>query len=157
MGASSSADHGGISEQQQRQEEEENLAAATGFLPSLRNAFSNLSPPSSSSVPLASLQETLSLDVQVLASESTPVPEHFPALSSNLGATLVSLFFPVADDRADGRIDWIGFLSGYNRCCCRMPVSRSINVLYRLYAALSWKPERLAAWSSIPMLATVIR
>ncbi|URD73323.1 TLDc [Musa troglodytarum] len=77
------------------------------------------------------------LDVQVLASESTPVPEHFPALSSNLGATLVSLFFPVADDRADGRIDWIGFLSGYNRCCGRMPVSRSINVLYRLYAALS--------------------
>ncbi|RZS07057.1 hypothetical protein BHM03_00037818, partial [Ensete ventricosum] len=137
MGASSSADHGGVSEQQQRQEEEENLAAATGFLPSLRNAFSNLSPPSSSSVPLASLQEALSLDVQVLASESTPVPEHFPSLLNNLGATLVSLFFPVADDRADGRIDWIGFLSGYNRCCGRMPVSRSINVLYRLYAALS--------------------
>ncbi|CAD5191240.1 unnamed protein product [Musa acuminata subsp. malaccensis] len=137
MGASSSADHGGISEQQQRQEEEENLAAATGFLPSLRNAFSSLSPPSSSSVPLASLQEALSLNVQVVASESTPVPEHFPALSNNLGATLVSLFFPVADDRADGRIDWIGFLSGYNRCCGRMPVSRSINVLYRLYAALS--------------------
>ncbi|THU64089.1 hypothetical protein C4D60_Mb01t22780 [Musa balbisiana] len=137
MGASSSADHGGISEQQQRQEEEENLAAATGFLPSLRNAFSNLASPSSSSVPLASLQEALSLDVQVVASESTPVPEHFPALSNNLGATLVSLFFPVADDRADGRIDWIGFLSGYNRCCGRMPVSRSINVLYGLYAALS--------------------
>lgn len=65
------------------------------------------------------------------------MPEHFPALSNNLGATLVSLFFPVADDRADGRIDWIGFLSGYKRCCGRMPVSRSINVLHRLYAALS--------------------
>ncbi|XP_065048594.1 putative wall-associated receptor kinase-like 16 [Musa acuminata AAA Group] len=50
MGASSSADHGG-------QEEEENLAATTGFLPSLRNAFSSLSPPSSSSVPLASFQD----------------------------------------------------------------------------------------------------
>ncbi|CAL9779369.1 unnamed protein product, partial [Musa acuminata subsp. burmannicoides] len=37
----------------------ENLAAANGFLPSLRNAFSNLSPPSSSSVPLASLQVSL--------------------------------------------------------------------------------------------------
>ncbi|CAL9148086.1 unnamed protein product [Musa hybrid cultivar] len=37
----------------------ENLAAANGFLPSLRNAFSNLSPPSSSSLPLASLQVNL--------------------------------------------------------------------------------------------------
>ncbi|CAL9082292.1 unnamed protein product, partial [Musa acuminata var. zebrina] len=37
----------------------ENLAAATGCLPSLRNGFSNVSLPSSSSVPLASLQVSL--------------------------------------------------------------------------------------------------
>ncbi|CAL9148106.1 unnamed protein product [Musa hybrid cultivar] len=45
----------------------ENLAAANGFLPSLRNAFSNLSPPSSSSVSLASLQ------VLLLATDPQPM------------------------------------------------------------------------------------
>ncbi|WOK95344.1 hypothetical protein Cni_G04051 [Canna indica] len=139
MGASSSSDRGAAAshEQKQLQDEEEALAASTGFLPFLRTAFSNLSSPRSPSLPLSSLQAALSLDVPVLASESTPVPEHFSALLSNLGSTLVSLFFPTTDDHADGGIDWIGLLRGYNRCCARMPVSQSINLLYRLYAALS--------------------
>lgn len=58
MGASSSADHGAV-EQHRRREEEEASAASTGFLPILRAAFPNLTPPGSSSLPLASLQVLL--------------------------------------------------------------------------------------------------
>ncbi|XP_042472297.1 uncharacterized protein LOC122054949 [Zingiber officinale] len=132
MGASSSADHGEI-EQHRRQEEEEASAASTGFLPVLRSSFPNLSPPGSSTLPLSSLQAALSLDAPTLTSESTPVPDHFHLILANLGKTLASLIFPKGDD---GEIDWIGFLIGYNRCCARMPVSQSVNLLYRLYAAL---------------------
>lgn len=61
------------------------------------------------------------------------MPDHFHLILTNLGKALASLFFLKGDN---GEIDWIGFVIGYNRCCARMPVSQSVNLLYRLYAAL---------------------
>ncbi|KAG1360728.1 hypothetical protein COCNU_09G001910 [Cocos nucifera] len=129
MGASSSTEHGSSSQDQQQ---EESLAASTGSLPTLRTAFSKLTNPNSSTIPLSSLQEAFSLKVANFASESPPVPEHFPELMLNLGPSIASLLFTAVDGTV--RVDWVGFLKGFNRCCARMPVSSSLNLLYKIYA-----------------------
>ncbi|XP_008776884.2 uncharacterized protein LOC103696933 [Phoenix dactylifera] len=134
MGASSSTEHGSSSQEQQQ---EESLAASTGSLPTLRTAFSKLSNPNSSTIPLSSLQEAFSLKVANFASESPPIPVHFPQLMLNLGPSVASLFFAAVDGTVG--VDWVGFLRGFNRCCARMPVSSSLNLLYKIYATTCGK------------------
>lgn len=129
MGASSSTERGSSSQEQQQ---EESLAASTGSLPILRTAFSKLSDPKSSTIPLSSLQEAFALKVANFASESPPIPEHFPQLMSNVGPSIASLFLTAVDDAVG--VDWVGFLKGFNRCCARMPVSSSLDLLYKIYA-----------------------
>ncbi|XP_072974503.1 uncharacterized protein [Typha angustifolia] len=128
MGASSSTEQS--SPRSQEQQQEESLAASTASLPVLRAAFSKLSQPNSTT-PVTSLQEAFSVNISGFASESLPVPDEFPQLVQHLGPSVVSLFFTTSD----GDSDWVDFLKRYNRCCARMPVAQSLNMLYRLYSA----------------------
>ncbi|XP_058090990.1 uncharacterized protein LOC131237303 [Magnolia sinica] len=133
MGASSST-----MQQQQHQEENEieSLAASTGSLPMLRNAFSILSDDTKKAIPVRSLQDCFCLNVTNVASEaSSSLPDCFMELLVHLGPAIVDLFF-TSDE---GGVHWVEFLRGYVRCCGRMSLSMSINNLYRLYAAASGK------------------
>ena len=55
----------------------------------------------------------------------------------NLGPSIASILFTAVDGTV--RVDWVGFLKGFNRCCARMPVSSSLNLLYKIYATACGK------------------
>ncbi|XP_039114862.1 uncharacterized protein LOC120250144 [Dioscorea cayenensis subsp. rotundata] len=126
MGASSSTQTSSSSSSNAHQEEE-SLAASTTPLPLLRAAFSNLSVPSA-------LQRAFSLPAyQTLPPHASfSVPGFFPGILSQIGPSVVDLFFSPSTD--DGDIDWLGFLRGYNRCCARASASSSLATLLRLYS-----------------------
>ncbi|XP_068646698.1 uncharacterized protein [Aristolochia californica] len=130
MGASSSTDH--VSEEQK---EVESLAASTGSLPMLKNVFSKLCNPSTSTIPLESLQECFSLSFTNVLTEGTPMPACFPELLAHLGPTIADQFF-VSNK---GGIVWVDFLRGYVRCCGRVSSSISLKTLYKVYAAVCVK------------------
>ncbi|KAJ3690586.1 hypothetical protein LUZ61_019750 [Rhynchospora tenuis] len=132
MGASSSTDHGPA--QSPEQQEEESLAASTGSLPFLRTSFAKLSSPDSTTIPLSSLQEALSINIPNFKSESEllQVPEKFSELLSHLGSCITSLFFKTTNEG----MTWVDFLRGFNRCCVTAPVFQSLNVHYQLFSAM---------------------
>ncbi|XXG40232.1 hypothetical protein AAC387_Pa01g1004 [Persea americana] len=131
MGASSSTDQ--VSEQVK---EAESIAASTGSLPLLQNAFSKLSDPkTNSSITLNSLQECLCLNTTNPVTEPSPIYEHFLKLLAHIGPSIVDLFF-TADQ---GGVCWVEFLRGYDKCCGRMPSSACLNNLFRLYSVTSIK------------------
>ncbi|KAF5192038.1 Tld-domain containing nucleolar protein [Thalictrum thalictroides] len=130
MGAASSTKQ--ISAEQQ---ELESLATSTGSLPTLQKAFDKLADPQTKSIPLKSLQECFCFNFKIPISEASHMPENFPKLLSNLGTSIVDLFF-MTDKEG---VDWIQFLRGYIKCCGRMPTSTLINILCKLYAAASSK------------------
>lgn len=130
MGASSSTQQ--TSEEQQ---ELESLATSTGALVILRKTFSKLADPQTKSIPLNSLQELFCLNPRDLGTELSVTQECFRKLLSHLAPSIIDLFFVAGK----GGVDWIEFLRGYIKCCGRMPVPMSINVLCRLYAATSSK------------------
>ncbi|KAG8389896.1 hypothetical protein BUALT_Bualt01G0026600 [Buddleja alternifolia] len=128
MGQSSST------EQQQEVSPElrevQSLAASTGALPSLQKAFSLLSDPHTKSIPIHSLQKCFELTFESLESEQIAVSKEFLLLFSNLGSTIVDLFF-VADKNG---VNWVEFLRGYTKCCSRAVASTLFNNLFRVFS-----------------------
>ncbi|XP_052201631.1 uncharacterized protein LOC127807647 isoform X2 [Diospyros lotus] len=125
MGASSSTE-----QVPAEQREAESLAASTGALPMLRNAFTVLADPQTNTIPLHSLQKCFSLTVQNPECEATAIPAHFQRLLAHLGPSVVDLFF-LAEK---GGISWIEFLRGYVKCCGSASASSSFNALFRVFA-----------------------
>ncbi|KAL6844416.1 hypothetical protein ACP4OV_026089 [Aristida adscensionis] len=129
MGASSSTGNNPSPEAHQRREQEA-LASAALALPLLRAAFSRCSSPSSAGA--GALPEALSPPPAAFrAPPGSPLPPHFPGVAARLGPAIASLFF----GRGGAAGDWVGFLAGFNRCCARVPASRALALLLRVYAA----------------------
>ncbi|KAG8632365.1 uncharacterized protein LOC110606589 isoform X1 [Manihot esculenta] len=126
MGASSSTEKKSASEQR----EVESLAASTGFLPMLQNSFAKLVDPQTNAIPLQSLPQVFCLNFKNLDCEAPNFPDSFLGLLDHLGESIVELFF-ISEK---GGVSWIEFLSGYLRCCGRMPSSVALNTLLRVFA-----------------------
>ncbi|KAL2347271.1 hypothetical protein Fmac_001271 [Flemingia macrophylla] len=126
MGASTSAEPRVSAEQQ----EAEAVAGSTGALPMLQKAFSKLANPDTNTVPLETLQQCFSFARSYSGSN---VPDSFPVLLDHLGSSLVDQFF-VPDK---GGISWVEFVRGYNKCCSRVSASVSLNMLIRVFVAIS--------------------
>ncbi|RDX57874.1 hypothetical protein CR513_62850 [Mucuna pruriens] len=126
MGASTSAEPRTSAEQK----EAEDVAASTGALPMLQKAFSKLANPETNAVPLENLRQCFSFGRSYSGSN---VPDSFPVLLDHLGSSLVDRFF-VADK---GGINWVEFVRGYNKCCARVSASISLNMLVRVFVAIS--------------------
>ncbi|KAF7141971.1 hypothetical protein RHSIM_Rhsim06G0023700 [Rhododendron simsii] len=137
MGASSSTEQVSV-----EQREAESLAASTGALPMLQKAFASLADPQTNTIPLHSLQQCFSLTFENPTSEATAMPPNFEGLLSNVGSSMVGVFF-VAEK---GGVSWIEFLRGYVKCCGRTSASASFNTLFRVFAMAVVKaglPEKL--------------
>lgn len=126
MGASTSAEPRVSAEQH----EAEAVAGSTGALPMLQKAFSKLANPETNTVPLENLQQCFSLGPSY---SGKSVPDSFPVLLDHLGSSLVDQFF-VPDK---GGINWVEFVKGYNKCCARVSASVSLNMLVRVFVAIS--------------------
>ncbi|KAL6651862.1 hypothetical protein ACP70R_010787 [Stipagrostis hirtigluma subsp. patula] len=126
MGAASSST-GNPSPEAHEQREQESLASAALALPLLRAAFSRCSADA--------LPDALSPPRAVFRLPGSPPGQppapHFDDVLAQLGPAIASLFF--GHGGAAG--DWVGFLSGFNRCCARVPASRSLALLLRVYSA----------------------
>ncbi|KAK7316975.1 hypothetical protein RJT34_00827 [Clitoria ternatea] len=131
MGASTSAELRVSAEQK----EAENVAASTGALPMLQKAFSKLANPETNTVPLENLQQCFSFAREGRSYSGNNVPDSFPVLLDHLGSSLVDQFF-VPDK---GGINWVEFVNGYNKCCARVSASISLNMLVRVFVAVSGK------------------
>ncbi|CAK7346244.1 unnamed protein product [Dovyalis caffra] len=131
MGASSSTEQNVSSEQR----EVESLAASTGSISLLQNAFSKLADPQRNAIPLQSLQQCFSLNYENTECEAVKMPDSLLGLLDHLGPAMVDLFF-VTDK---GGVNWVEFIRGYLKCCGRMPVSALLNTLLRLLAATGGK------------------
>ncbi|CAJ1974679.1 unnamed protein product [Sphenostylis stenocarpa] len=125
MGASTSSEPRVSAEK----EEAEAVASSTGALPMLQKAFSKLADPQTNAVPLESLQQRFSF-----AGEGSNVPDSLTVMLAHLGSTLVDQFF--VPDKG-GIINWVEFVEGYNKCCARVSASVSLNMLLRVFVAIS--------------------
>ncbi|CAI9116894.1 OLC1v1018176C3 [Oldenlandia corymbosa var. corymbosa] len=125
MGQSSSTDQ--ISPAQR---EAETLAASTGALPTLREAFSRLSDPETGLIPLDSIRKCFALVIENPSSgtSGTLAPKEFPVLLAHVGSAIVDQFFLV--EKAG--LTWVEFLRGYTKCCGRTVASTSLNNLFKL-------------------------
>lgn len=126
MGASTSSEANVPAEQK----EAESVAASTGALPMLQKAFSNLTNPETRAISLQNLQKCFSFGRSDSVSN---MPDSFPALLDHLGSILVDQFF-VPDKEG---INWVEFVKGYNNCCARVSASVSLNMLVRVFVAVS--------------------
>lgn len=61
------------------------------------------------------------------------MPDSFPVLLDHLGSSLVDQFFV---PNKEG-INWIEFVKGYNNCCAKVSASISLNMLVRVFVAVS--------------------
>lgn len=61
------------------------------------------------------------------------MPDSFPVLLDHLASSLVDQFF-VPDKEG---IIWVEFVRGYNKCCARVSASGSLNMLVRVFVAIS--------------------
>jgi len=61
------------------------------------------------------------------------VPDSLTVMLDHLGSILVDQFF-VPDK---GGINWVEFVKSYNKCCARMSSSVSLNMLLRVFVAVS--------------------
>lgn len=129
MGASSSTE-----QVPAEQREAESLAASTGALPTLKQAFSLLSDPRSNSIPIPTLQKCFCLVIENQPSESSEVLRKFHRLLTYVGTSIADLYFV-----ADKGVSWIEFLRGYVKCCGRMPASESFNILFQVFSLASKK------------------
>ncbi|KAK2971475.1 hypothetical protein RJ640_020881 [Escallonia rubra] len=137
MGASSSTEQVPAD-----QREAETLAASTGALPMLQNAFAKLSDPETKAIPVDSLQQCFTLSFDDPIGEAGTVPSYFPALLNHLGPSIVDLFF-LAEK---GGVSWIEFLRGYTKCCGRTSASNSFKNLFKVFQLTAVKaglPEKL--------------
>ncbi|KAK7350865.1 hypothetical protein VNO77_09885 [Canavalia gladiata] len=131
MGASTSAEPR-ISVEQK---EAEAVAASTGALPMLQKAFSKLVDDEKNAIPLENLQRCFGFAHEGRSYSGSNVPDSFPVLLDHVGSSLVDQFF-VPDK---GGINWIEFVRGYNKCCARVSASVSLNMLVRVFLAISRK------------------
>ncbi|MED6139056.1 hypothetical protein PIB30_080289 [Stylosanthes scabra] len=131
MGASQST-HPAVSAEQR---EAESVAASTGALPFLHKAFSNLSNPQTNAVPFENLPQCFGFAREGRSYSGNNVPASFPVLLDHLGSSIVDQFFVPGK----GGIDWLGFLKGFNKCCARVSASVSLNMLFRVFAAIALK------------------
>ncbi|EES13035.2 uncharacterized protein LOC8082554 isoform X1 [Sorghum bicolor] len=131
MGASSST--GNPSPEAHEQREQETLASAALSLPLLRVAFSrSAAAANANALPDALAPPPASYRLP----GSPPLPPHFHGILSGLGPTIASQFFGHgAAATPEGDAGWVPFLRGFNRCCARVPASRSLALLLRVYAA----------------------
>ncbi|KAG5035925.1 hypothetical protein JHK87_010835 [Glycine soja] len=129
MGASTSAEPRVSAEQK----EAEAVTASTGALPLLQKAFSKLANPETNAVPLENLQQCFSFGREGRSYSGSNVPDSFPVLLDHLAPSLVDQFF-VPDKEG---IIWVEFVRGYNKCCARVSASVSLNMLMRVFAAIS--------------------
>ncbi|KAJ1378262.1 TLDc domain [Sesbania bispinosa] len=129
MGASNSAGPR-VSEEQR---EAETVAASTGALPVLQKAFSKLANPETNAVPLENLQQCFGFGREGRSSYAGNVPDLFPVLLDHLGSSLLDQFF-VPDK---GGISWVEFVKGYNKCCARVSASILLNMLLRVFLAIT--------------------
>lgn len=126
MGASSSTQDQPPIEQR----EVESLAASTGAVPLLQNAFSKLAHPQTNTLPSQSLQQCFSLNYENLICETPKVADSLRGLLGNLGPSIADLFFVPEK----GGLSWVEFLRGFVKCCGRMPASMLLNTLLRVFA-----------------------
>ncbi|PON93859.1 TLDc domain containing protein [Trema orientale] len=128
MGASTSTDHKGSKEQR----EAESIAASSGALPALHNAFSTLADPNSDAIPLESLEKCFSLTYKNPICEApSSKPDALLGLLDSFGSAMVNLFFVPGK----GGVRWVEFVKGYNECSGRMSSSMSLNTLLRVFCA----------------------
>ncbi|XP_062227025.1 uncharacterized protein LOC133925183 isoform X2 [Phragmites australis] len=127
MGASSSTGNSSLEAHEQRGQE--SLASAALSLPLLRAAFSR-SAAAANVLPDA-------LAPPPAAFQSAHLPPHFRDILTRLGPAIASICFGDggATGAGDEDVGWVGFLRGFNRCCARVPASRSLVLLFRVYAA----------------------
>jgi hypothetical protein len=131
MGASSST--GNPSPEAHEQREQETLASAALSLPLLRAAFSrSAAAANANALPDALAPPPASFRLP----GSPPLPPHFHDILAGLGPAIASQFFGHGAAAApEGDARWVPFLRGFNRCCARVPASRSLALLLRVYAA----------------------
>ncbi|ESW09687.1 hypothetical protein PHAVU_009G147800 [Phaseolus vulgaris] len=129
MGASTSSEPRVSAEQN----EAESVAASTGALPMLQNAFSKLANPQTNAVPLENLQQRFSFAGEGRSCSGSNVPDSLTVMLDHLGSILVDQFF-VPDK---GGINWVEFVKSYNKCCARVSSSVSLNMLLRVFVAVS--------------------
>ncbi|ERN14447.1 hypothetical protein AMTR_s00185p00029250 [Amborella trichopoda] len=134
MGASSSSH-----QVSQEEKEAETLAMATGCLPMLQKAFTKLSNPQTNTIPIKTLRECFYIQSTKLESEESAIPESFPKLLENLGASVIDQFFKTENEE----ISSFEFLRGFVRCCGRNPASVSLNMLCKLYSKTCAKVDML--------------
>ncbi|KAJ0024071.1 hypothetical protein Pint_09116 [Pistacia integerrima] len=131
MGASSSTSHNVPNEQR----EVESLAASTGSLPVLQNAFSKLHHPQTNLLPRRTLQQCFNLNYKNPNSEAPLVVNSIWSLLDHVGVSIADLFFVPEK----GGLSWVEFVKGYVKCCGRMPTSMVLNTLLRIFCAAGTK------------------
>ncbi|XP_027903058.1 uncharacterized protein LOC114163139 [Vigna unguiculata] len=129
MGASTSSEQN-VSEEQN---EAESVAASTGAFPMLEKAFSKLANPETNVVSLENLQQRFNLAREGRSCSGSNVPDSLTVMLDHLGSTLVNQFF-VPDKEG---INWVEFVKSYNKCCSRVSSSVSLNMLLRVFVAVS--------------------
>ncbi|KAG5031742.1 hypothetical protein JHK82_015339 [Glycine max] len=115
------------------QKESEAVAASTGALPLLQKAFSKLANPETNAVSLENIQQCFSFGREGRTFSGSNVPDSFPVLLDHLASSLVDQFFV---PNKEG-INWIEFVRDYNKCCARVSASGSLNMLVRVFVAIS--------------------
>ncbi|KAJ0085068.1 hypothetical protein Patl1_09279 [Pistacia atlantica] len=131
MGASPSTSHNVPNEQR----EVESLAASTGSLPVLQNAFSKLHHPQTNLLPRRTLQQCFNLNYKNPNSEAPLVVNSIWSLLDHVGVSIADLFFVPEK----GGLSWVEFVKGYVKCCGRMPTSMVLNTLLRIFCAAGTK------------------
>lgn len=67
--------------------------------------------------------------------ESISVPNEFIELLGEVGSSIIDQFFSTGK----GVLDWVEFLTGYNKCCGRTVASTSFNNLFKVFAKANEK------------------
>lgn len=102
--------------------------ANSGTLPILQKAFNNLAGSEKNCLLASTLEECLCCRFFKLESEEYAVPAELPKLLTDLGPTIVSIYFTPQD----GKVLWPAFLRGYEKCCMQTSASQYVNLLFML-------------------------
>lgn len=118
-----------MSPEEQEVKDLELRVANFGTLPMLQKAFNNLAGSEKNCLLASTLEECLRCRFFKLDSEEYAVPAELPKLLTNLGPTIISVYFTPQD----GQILWPAFLSGYDKCCTQTSASQSVKLLFMLF------------------------
>lgn len=118
-----------MSPEEQEVKDLESRVANSGTLPILQKAFCNLSGSDKNSVLASTLEECFHCRFFKLESKEYAVPAEFPMLLTELGPTIVSIYFTPQD----GQVLWPAFLRGYDKCCMQTSATQSVNLLFMLF------------------------